>query len=227
MSRTRGWWLIGMVIVMSGTVSSALAGEPPPSGAVVLFDGMDLSKWQHGDGAAARWKLVDDGAGGKAMQVQGGDVQTKDKFTDFRLHIEFRTPQSPPHVTGQGRGNSGVYIQSRYEVQVLDSFGVDPIGMGDCGSIYGVKIADVNASTAPETWQTYDIDFTAARFDATGKKTGNARVSVRHNGQVIHDDVEIPGPTGGGAPESPDPGPIRLQDHGNPVQYRNIWIVPR
>lgn len=212
-------WLLTIAIGLAAATQPTAA----PEGAKVLFDGKDLSAWQHRDGAEAKWKLTEEGA----MQVRGGDLQTKDKFQDFTLHIEFRTPPYPPHVTGQARGNSGVYLQGRYEVQVLDSFGIEKLGMGDCGSIYGVKIGDVNASTAPETWQTYDIDFSAAKFDGAGNKTANAKVTVVHNGQVIHNDVEIPGPTGGGEEESAQPGPIRLQDHGNPLQYRNVWIIAR
>jgi hypothetical protein len=196
--------------------------KAPPPGAVVLFDGKDESQWIYKKGGGpTTWPVVDG-----AMEVHGGNIITKDKFGDFTLHIEFWCPNLPPNVKGQGRGNSGVYLQDRYEIQVLDSYGVNPIGLGDCGAIYNQKIPDVNACLPPEQWQTYDITFRAARFDSSGKKTENARVTVVQNGQTIHKDAEIKQPTGEGEPESPAPGPIRLQDHHNKVRFRNIWIVP-
>ena len=202
--------------------SAMTASNAPPAGAIVLFDGHDESHWVYMKGGGpTTWPIV-----GDAMEVRGGNIVTKDKFGDFTLHVEFWCPNLPPNVKGQGRGNSGVYLQDRYEIQVLDSYGVDPMGLGDCGAIYNQKIPDVNACLPPEQWQTYDIKFRAARFDASGKKTDNARVTVVQNGQTIHQDVEIKEPTGEGKPESPEPGPIRLQDHGNRVRFRNIWIVP-
>jgi hypothetical protein len=141
------------------------------------------------------------------------------------MHLEFRTPYMP-QARGQGRGNSGVYIQGRYEVQVLDSFGLEGAD-NECGGLYKQRAPLVNMAFPPLAWQTYDIDFTAPRFDAAGKKTHNARITVRHNGVVVHNDVEITAKTGGGAPEGREARPIKLQDHGNPVHYRNIWIVER
>src|SRR5262249_9794574 len=149
---------------------------------------------------------------------------TKKTFKDFKLHVEFILPFQPA-AGGQSRGNSGVYLQNRYEVQVLDSFGLEGKD-NECGAIYERFAPAVNMCLPPLQWQTYDIDFKMARFDADGKKTANARVTVLHNGVKVHDDVEVPGPTGFGQPEKDTPGPIYLQDHGNPVFYRNIWLVP-
>jgi hypothetical protein len=131
-----------------------------------------------------------------------------------------------PEATGQERGNSGVYVQGRYEVQVLDSYGLAP-SLGDCGAIYGKHVAAVNACRPPERWQSYDIEFRAPRFDAAGKKTENARLTVWLNGMKIHADVEVDGPTAGGEANEAPLGPLLLQDHGNPVRYRNLWILPR
>ncbi len=198
----------------------------PPQGAVVLFDGKDFSQWEQKDAKDGskdpRWQIVQGVA-----EVHGGDLQTKQKFKDFTLHVEFWVPQPPEGAKGQARSNSGVYLQGRYEIQVLDSFGIAKPDSGDCGAVYKVSAPAVNACKPPEQWQTYDITFRAARWDASGKKTQNAKVvSVIQNGQQIQKDVDVPGPTGSGDPETPEAGPIRLQDHGHPVRYRNVWIVP-
>ena len=197
---------------------------PPPSGAVVLFDGKNLDQWvsRNDPKKPAAWKLVDGGA----MQVGGGDIVTKDKFDgSFKLHVEFRVPYMPK-ASGQGRGNSGVYVQGRYEVQVLDSYGLDSKD-NDCGGIYGIAKPLANACKAPTVWQSYDIEFHAPRF-ADGKKTEPGRITVLHNGTKIHDDVKLTkdNTTAGLGGDPSGPGPILLQDHGNPVQYRNIWLVP-
>jgi 3-keto-disaccharide hydrolase len=196
---------------------------PPPAGATVLFDGKDLGQWvsRSDPKKPAAWKLVEGGA----MQVQGGDMVSREKFGgSFKLHIEFRVPYMPK-ATGQARGNSGVYLQGRYEVQVLDSYGLDSKD-NDCGGIYGVAKPLVNACKAPTVWQSYDIEFHSPKF-ADGKKTEPARVTVLHNGTKIHDDVKITkdNTTAGLGGDPSTPGPILLQDHGNPVQYRNIWLV--
>jgi hypothetical protein len=210
-----------IVLLFAAMFTFASLAEDAPKNATVLFDGKDLSKWQYKkDGSDAKWILVDD----NAMEVHGGDIVTKDKYQDFQLHVEFMTPNMPDKK-GQARGNSGIYIQDRYEVQVLDSFGLESKD-DDCGAIYKQKAPSVNACKKPGEWQTYDITFRAARFDASGKKTEGAHVTVVQNGQKIIDNFECTGPTGQGAPEAPTAGPIRLQDHGNPVRYRNIWIVP-
>ena len=182
----------------------------------------DLTEWQHTDGRAPEWPAIEPGV----FEVCCGDLRTKEAFGDYSLHVEFWLPEYPADVTGQDRANSGVYQQERYEIQVLDSFGVDPLQDNDAAAIYTQKAADSNQATPAETWQAYDIDYTAARFDGDGTKIANARVTVTWNGVVVHDDVEIASPTGGNLPEGPATGAIRLQDHGNPVRYRNVWIEP-
>jgi hypothetical protein len=195
----------------------------PPAGAVVLFEGKNLKEWVSVDGKSpAPWKLVDGGA----MEVRGGGIMTREKFDGhFLLHVEFRVPYMPD-AKGQARGNSGVYLQGRYEVQVLDSYGLESQD-NDCGGIYKVAAPRVNACKAPTVWQSYDIDFVAPVFEG-GKKVKPARISVTQNGVTIHKDVEIPldNTVAGLGGDPSKPGPIMLQDHGNPVQFRNIWLVP-
>ena len=185
-------------------------GAPAPEGATVLFDGSGT------DALAEGW--VDE------RGLLGVPVRTKDAYGDATFHIEFRTPFMPT-AQGQMRGNSGVYLQGRYELQVLDSFGLTGED-NECGGIYQVSRPRVNMALPPLQWQTYDIEFTAARFDAAGEKTANARVTARHNGVLIHEDLALPGTTGGGDPEGPEPGALHLQDHWNPVFYRNVWVFP-
>jgi hypothetical protein len=186
--------------------------KEPPADAVVLFDGTSPEKFQNG-------RMTDDG-----LLMEG--ATSHDKFQDFTLHIEFLLSYMP-EARGQGRANSGVYMQGRYEVQVLDSFGLKG-QHNECGGIYEIRDPNVNMCFPPLSWQTYDIDFTAAKYDDAGNKTANARMTVRHNGVVIHRDVEVPRATRA-APvkEGPEPGPIYLQNHGNPIRFRNIWVVPK
>jgi len=173
-----------------------------------------------GDPKKVRW-IVKDGA----MQVNDGSIRTKrNDFTDFELHVEFKTPFMAK-ARGQGRGNSGVYLQNRYEVQVLDSYGLERAD-NECGGVYKVGRPAVNMCAPPEQWQTYDIEFTAAKM-VDGKREP-AILTVVHNDKTIHDKIPIPGPTGGALDGNVlEPGGIYLQDHGNPVQYRNIWILPK
>jgi hypothetical protein len=152
-------------------------------------------------------------------------ARSAEPHRDISLHVEFRTPYMPSS-DGQARGNSGIYLQERYEVQVLDSFGLAPDPRGG-GAIYETFSPRVNMSYPPLQWQTYDIEFSEARFDGEGKRIAPARLSVRHNGVLIHDDVELSGPTGRGKDESPAANPLLLQDHWDPVFYRNVWMVRR
>jgi hypothetical protein len=201
---------------------------PPPAGAVVLFDGKSLDGWKRRDSKdPAGWKVLDGGI--LAVQPGKGDIVTDKTFDGaFTLHVEFRVPYMPK-ASGQGRGNSGVYVQGRYEVQVLDSYGLQSKN-NDCGAIYEVAAPKVNACKAPTVWQSYDIEYTAPKC-AGGKVAEPARFTVYHNGVKIHDDVKIPANvthTRAGMETDPStPGPILLQDHGNPVQYRNIWLLPK
>jgi hypothetical protein len=153
----------------------------------------------------------------------GGSLITKQKFTEYFLHVEFRSPFMP-NETGQGRGNSGVYNQGRYEVQILDSYGLEGED-NECGGIYKIARPLVNMCAPPMQWQTYDITFSAPRFGSNAEIMEGARLTVIHNDVLIHDNLEIPGPTGGAMGELDQAGPIMLQDHGDPVQFRNIWLI--
>ena len=197
--------------------------QTAPDTAVVLFDGKDLSNWTKLDGGAPAWEIAD---GAMIVTAGGGDIVSRERFADFLLHLEFMTPDMPD-ATGQAKGNSGVFLQGRYEIQVLDSYGIDVPGMGDCGAIYNQFASLVNACKPPLEWQTYDVIFRAARVGESGEIEENARVTVLQNGTVIQNNVQLLGATGGAADEdAAEPGPLRLQDHGNPVKYRNIWIAP-
>lgn len=209
-------------------LGSPTLGAKPPAGAVVLFDGTNLDQWTTRDGQPAHW-IVKDGAMevGRSPNAKTlrGDIVSKPKFTDAKIHVEFKTPYMPV-FRGQLRGNSGVYLQGRYEVQVLDSFGLPPRD-NEAGGIYQLAAPTVNASLPPGEWQTYDIDFRAPRLNDKGEIIEPGRISVVHNGKSIHDGREFKNITPGGVPgNQAEPGPLLLQDHGNPVQYRNIWFVP-
>ncbi len=190
---------------------SPTLGQAPPPDAIVLFDGNGTDQWQGG-------RVSDD----KLLQ-QG--TTSKLELQSHRLHIEFRIPFQPTQ-RGQARGNSGVYLQGRYEVQMLDSFGLEGKD-NECGGIYSIKAPDVNMCFPPMAWQTYDIEFQAAKYDEQGKLQEHPRMTVSHNGVTIHRNVELPKSTTA-APRKPgpEPGPVYLQDHGCPVRYRNIWVVP-
>ena len=170
--------------------------------------------------ANQNWEVLDNGA----ARVRQGSNTTKERFGDIKqLHVEFWLPLEPGN-RGQGRANSGVFLNDTYEVQVLDSFGL-AYTSGDCGSLYSIKRPDVNASLPPETWQTYDIEFRTPRLNDDGSIKEGARITVVHNGIKIHDNVQIPQPTANPKAEQRITGPIQLQDHSHPIQYRNIWLV--
>jgi len=205
-------------------VTPGPAGEPvpAPADAVVLFDGRDLSKWQTPDGKLAGWRVVN---GAMVVQPMSGDVVSKDTFGDVQLHVEWATPDKP-EGNGQERGNSGVFLMERYEVQVLDSFKNQTYPDGQAGAIYGQFPPLVNASRGPGVWQTYDIVFIAPRF-ADGKLVSPARATVFHNNVLVQHDVTLIGQTVHRALGTYEPHadrlPIKLQDHGNPTKFRNIW----
>jgi hypothetical protein len=191
--------------------SPTMGAKPPPK-AIVLFDGSNTDAW------------IDPHLDQKRNLIAAG-TKTKRSFTNFTMHCEFLLPFKPTG-RGQDRGNSGIYLQDRYEVQVLDSFGLKGEN-NECGGIYSQQKPSVNMCFPPLTWQTYDIDFASAQFDDSGKKTKPAVITVKHNGVTIHDKYAIKDKTGGGKAEGPGGGPIQLQGHGNPVFYRNIWVVEK
>lgn len=200
-------------------VISAPAGRAP-SDAVVLLDGSNLNEWAHPDGSPAKWALE---GGAMVVVAKTGGLMTKREFGDMQLHLEFATP-SVVVGEGQGRGNSGVYLQGIYEVQVLDSYENETYPDGMLGAIYQQHIPLVNAARKPGEWQTYDMIFRAPHLDSAGNVVRKAMVTVILNGVIIQDHVEI-APTPGGPREKEAPkGPIFLQDHGNPTKFRNIWV---
>ena len=208
-------------VVTPGKVSS-----DPPSDAIVLFDGKDLSNWRSVNGGEAKWAVKD---GYMEVQPRTGDIASKVEFGDCQLHIEWATPSSVKGE-GQGRGNSGVFFMERYEVQVLDSFNNKTYFHGQAGSIYKQHAPLVNASRQPGEWQQYDIIFKAPKFDEQGKVTERARVTVIQNGVLIQNNAEIYGNTWHDRPALYLPhgpkGSLKLQDHGDLVRYRNVWVRP-
>ena len=207
-------------VVTPGTTAS-----DPPSDAIVLFDGKSLSKWRSTcDGGEAKWQVRD---GYMEVVPKTGDIATKEEFGDCQLHVEWASP-SVVKGEGQERGNSGVFLMERYEVQVLDSYNNSTYYHGQAGSVYKQYAPLVNASRKPGEWQTYDILFKAPEFDEQGKVTSRARITVLHNGVLIQNNVEIYGNTWHDRPalyiaHGPK-GSLKLQDHGDLVRYRNIWI---
>ncbi|EYF04525.1 3-keto-disaccharide hydrolase [Chondromyces apiculatus] len=192
-----------------------------PPAAEILFDGHDLRAFTSLDGTPARWKVHD----GAFEVVSGaGDLLSRVHADDALIHLEFRCPHLP-HARGQARANSGVYIQGRYEIQILDSHGIAIPGTGDCGAVYDQIAPLTNATLPPLTWQSYDIVFRAAR-PHPGDLFEPARLTLLHNGVVIHNNAVLRTPTAGALdPHVFTPGPLRLQDHGDPVQFRNIWLL--
>lgn len=214
-------------VVTPGVCDAQAAPAPPPSDAIVLFDGKDLSNWTDVKGQPSKWVVRD----GYMESVKGaGYVRTKREFGSAQVHVEFATPST---VVGksQGRGNSGVFLQGQYEVQVLDSYDNATYPDGQCGALYGRAVPLVNASCKPGQWQTYDIVYHRPTFDASGKVTKKAVFTVFHNGVLIQDHVVLEGGTGWIGPHAiteyvahGDAGPLMFQDHSNPVRFRNVWI---
>jgi len=194
----------------------------PPDNAILLFNNNDVSNWTKRDGSPAGWKVED---GILHVVPKAGDIMSGERLSDFYLHLEFRCPDMS-EAKGQARGNSGVFLQGRYEVQVLDSYGLNIPGKGDCGAIYNQFAPLVNACKPPLEWQTYDVIFRAPRVE-NGQVQEGARLTLLQNGIVIHNNIQLPGVTGAAIDEQVgEPGPLLLQDHGNLVAYRNIWAVP-
>jgi len=195
---------------------------PPPADAIVLFGGADLSQWQREGGGKAAWEVKE----GVATVNRTGNIVTKQPFGDCQLHIEWATPEEFSGE-GQGRGNSGVIFQGRYELQILDSYQNKTYFNGQAGAVYSQYAPLVNVSRKPGEWQSYDVIFHAPRFDENGKLLKAATITVLHNGVLVQDHVEIKGPTGR-QPAKYEAHPLRqplvLQDHGNPVRFRNIWL---
>lgn len=190
--------------------SPTLGLKPPPE-AKILFNGSGVDAWRNG-------KSTNDGL------LRAG-ARTTDRWRSMRLHLEFRTPFQP-RARGQARGNSGVFVADLYEIQILDSFGLEGKN-NECGGVYSQAAPTINMCLPPLTWQTYDIDFTAARIAEGGKVTAPARLTLRHNGVVVHNDLELKATPGGGrSAEDGQPGALYIQDHGDPVVLRNIWLLP-
>lgn len=211
-------------VIEPGTASTQQTPGRAPSDAVVLFDGKDLSQWAATDNGPAKWKVEN---GYFEVVPKTGYIHTREAFGDCQLHVEFAEP-NPPKGESQGRGNSGVFLQGLYETQVLDSYQNKTYADGQAAASYGQYPPLVNASRPPGNWQIYDIVFHGPRFDASGKLTRPARETVFHNGVLVQDNVELTGPTAHGErppyKATPEKLPLALQDHGDPVRYRNIWI---
>ena len=207
----------GKTLALKKTVRvSPTIGAKPPTGAIVLFDGTGKTAWKGG--------RADDKT--KLLNTDGADIVTTRKFNNYTMHLEFLLPYKP-EGRGQGRGNSGFYQVDMYEVQILDSFGLDGKN-NECGGVYTKADPILNMCLPPLVWQTYDVEFTNALADSAGKKTKNPVMTLKHNGVLIHDKLNIAGVTGGARSEPEGtPGAIKLQGHGNPLQFRNVWIVER
>lgn len=206
-------------------VTPGYTNTQAPSDAIVLFDGKDLSNFQHTDSSDAKWTV---GEGSFAVKPGTGDIISKQGFGDVQLHIEWKTPVDTTGLVGQARGNSGVFFMERYEVQVLDNYKNRTYSNGQAGAIYKQHIPSVNACKAPGEWQTYDIIFTAPRFNADGTLKSPAYLTVLHNGILIQNHKELSGGTFYIAKpfyeKHAEKLPIKLQDHGNYISFRNIWV---
>jgi hypothetical protein len=212
-------WTPVPVVVTPGQVNSSA-----PSDAVVIFDGTNTDAFEHLDGSPIKWTLNGDGS--MTVTPKSGDIRTKASFGSFQLHIEWRTP-SVVKGEGQGRGNSGIFLQDKYEVQVLDSYNNLTYSNGQASSIYKQTMPLVNACRPPGEWQSYDIIYKAPKFNKKGVKTSSAYVTVIQNGILTHNNTKIQGTTPYiGWPKNPphEDGPLKLQDHGDLVSYRNIWL---
>jgi hypothetical protein len=198
----------------TAVASQGAIGTTPPSNAIVLFDGNGLTAWIDAQDRAAQWGVQGDSL---IVEPGRGDVFTRREFSDFQLHLEFWLPEMP-EASGQDRANSGVYLQGRYELQILDSFGMEPTDDG-CGAIYKQAAPLWNACRRPEVWQVLDVAF-------SGSREGKPRLTAFLNGVLIHNNLAVAGTTGGALDDDlTAPGPLRLQDHGCAVRFRNIWIV--
>jgi hypothetical protein len=240
----RRWLELWVLAAVTSTVAAlemgkkafAQVGGPPtrraattsaptsaPADAIILFDGKDVSKWTDAGRRPLRWKVRD---GAMIVTPGTGDAITKDKFTDFRLHMEFRVPTAAEGLA-KHRGNSGVYLQGRYEIQIIDSYGRKPESH-QCGALYSIAAPRVNACKPPGQWQSFDITFHAPKFDGQGKMIRKSRVTIIQNGVKTLDEVEFDHVTPGAIDEHLGrPGPIRLQNYGGaPVRFRNMWLVP-
>lgn len=206
--------------------AAAAVVAQPPAGAVVLFDGTSLDGWAALDGSPAPWQIVD---GTLEVVARTGDIQTVQQFGDLQLHIEWCAP-TPASGDGQGRSNSGVFPMGIYEIQVLDSYDNPTYADGYAGAIYGQHPPIFNPTTAPGAWQVYDIVFRRPRFGDDGALLAPARLTIFHNGVCVQNNVELRGPTGWIAPMAytahADALPLRLQEHGDPLRFRNIWALP-
>jgi hypothetical protein len=211
-------------VIEPGTASTEDVPGRPPSDAVRLFDGKDLTQWAGADGQPAKWIVAN---GYMEVVPHSGFIHTRQPFGDCQLHVEFAEPV-PPVGESQERGNSGVFLMGLYEIQVLDSYQNKTYADGQASGVYGQFPPQVNASLPPGQWQRYDIVFHGPRFDQEGKLLRPARVTVLDNGVLVQDNVELSGPTEHHQrppyKATPDKLPLSLQDHGNPVRFRNIWI---
>ena len=223
---TRRWLALGLLpwLIASIDAKAVVDSSPPKSrGVIVLFGSSEhlKSNWRQHDNTDPTWQVRDG-----VMIAGGGDIYTKQVFSDFQLHVEFKVPLMQNRV-GQQRGNSGIKLHGRYEIQILDSYGKETPGTGDCGALYQQAAPLVNAAKPPNEWQSFDITFRAPRFDLEGRVLESARVTVVQNGVAVLNNQEIKVPTGKrGGNKQAESGPIRLQDHRCLVEFRNIWILP-